>query len=92
MKRYLIWFLLIFLIVFRYFTTRPVYKNGDTVRITTTVYSDPIDYTTSQGVKVGGLILYLPTFPEINYGDKIFVEGVINNGSDGGVKKLDNPK
>jgi competence protein ComEC len=86
LKKYIVFLLLIFLIIFRYFTTRPVYKNGDSVRITATVYSDPIDYTTSQGVKVGGLTAYLPSFPEINYGDKIIVEGTINNG------KLDNPK
>src|SRR4030067_1053639 len=32
--RYIIWFLLVLLIVFRYFTTRPVYKDGNKVRIT----------------------------------------------------------
>jgi competence protein ComEC len=84
--KYLIWLLLIFLIIFRYFTTRPVYKNGDTVRITATIYSDPITYPTSQGVKIGELVAYLPNFPNISYGDKIVIEGVVNNG------KLDKPK
>jgi ComEC/Rec2-related protein len=76
--KYLIWPLLISLIVFRYFTTRPVYKNGDTVRITSTVYSDPIIYPGTQSVKVAGLRIFLPQFPEISYGDKIVVEGVVN--------------
>ena len=92
--KYLIWFLLPSLIVFRYFTTRPVYKNGDTVRITADVLSDPIRYSTSQGIKLAGLKIYLPPYQcdgvgacrGVSYGDRIVVEGVVNNG------KLDNPK
>ena len=92
--KYLIWFLLPSLIVFRYFTTRPVYKNGDTVRITADVLSDPIRYSTSQGIKLAGLKIYLPphqpvgvgVYRDITYGDRIIVEGVVNKG------KLDNPK
>jgi competence protein ComEC len=84
--RHLIWPLLILLIVVRYFTTRPVYKNGDTVRITANVLSDPVDYSTSQYLRLAGLKVYLPLFPEISYGDRIVVEGVVSDG------KLDNPK
>jgi competence protein ComEC len=90
--RYLIWLLLISLIVFRYFTTRPIYKNGDTVRLTATVYSDPVSYPGSQGVKIAGLTAYLPPFPEVSYGDRVVIEGTIDNGPDNGVKKLKNPK
>ncbi len=78
--------LLILLIIFRYFTTRPVYTNGQTVRITSPVLSDPIKYSTSQYLRLAGLKVYLPLIPEISYGDKIIVEGIINNG------KLENPK
>lgn len=84
--KYLIWPLLFLLIVVRYFTTRPVYKNGDTVRITATIYSDPISYPTSQGLKIAGLKVYLPAFPQISYGDRVVVEGIIND------EKLTNPK
>jgi competence protein ComEC len=84
--KYLLWLLLISLIVFRHFTSRPVYKNGDTVRITTTVLSDPINYSTTQYFKIAGLKIYLPAFPEIFYGDFIVVEGIVNNG------KLDSAK
>ena len=84
--KYLIWPLLILLIVFRYFTTRPIYHSGDKVRITANVLSDPIKYSTSQGIKLAGLKIYLPLFPEVSYGDKIVVEGVTNK------DKLDNPK
>ncbi len=76
--RYLIWFILILLIVFRYFTSRPVYQDGDHVRVTTTVYSDPITYTHQRYLKLAGLKVYLPLTPEISYGDKVVVEGVIN--------------
>jgi competence protein ComEC len=54
--------------------------NGDTVRITSTVYSDPITYPGSQSLKAGGLKIYLPPFPEISYGDRVTVEGIVDNG------------
>lgn len=84
--RYLIWFILILLIIFRYFTSRPVYENGDDVRISSSVLSDPISYPTSQYLKVAGLKVYLPKSPEISYGDKIVIEGIVNGG------ELKNPK
>lgn len=78
--------LLILLIIFRYFTTRPVYINGQTIRITSAVLSDPIKYSTAQYLHLAGLKIYLPLFPEVSYGDKIIVEGIVNDG------KLENPK
>jgi competence protein ComEC len=84
--RYLIWFFLFLLIVFRYFTSRPVYQNGDTVRITATVFSDPVSYPGSQGLKIAGLRTYLPAFPEVSYGDRVVVEGIVDKG------KLISPK
>jgi len=84
--RYLIWPLIILLIIFRYFSTRPIYNNGDTVRITSQVLSDPIRYPTSQYLKIAGLKTYLPLFPEISYGQKIVMEGQVTDG------KLTNPK
>ncbi|HKC04713.1 MAG TPA: ComEC/Rec2 family competence protein [Patescibacteria group bacterium] len=86
--KHLLWPILILLIVARYLTTRPVYHNGDRVRITSTVYSDPINYPTAQYIKLKGLKIYLPNYPEILYGDRIIIEGVVNlsNG------KLEQPK
>ena len=78
--KYLIWPLLILLVIIRYFATRPVYRNGDNVRVTATVYSDPISYIDSRGLKVAGLTFYLPLFPEVYYGDRIVVEGTIDGG------------
>lgn len=84
--------LLILVIFVRYITAKPVYKNGDRVRITTSVLSDPIKYSTSVYVKVGGLKVYLPKDTDISYGDKIIVEGVVSDGPDKGVKKLNDAR
>ncbi len=84
--RYFIWPLLIIIIGVRYFLVHPVYKEGDKVRITSTVYADPAVYPTSQLVKISNLKVYLPVFPTISYGDTITVEGTVNKG------KLAKPK
>lgn len=78
MKQFFFWLILLSLIVFRYFSTRPVYQNGDSVRITSVVFSDPISYPGYQSIKLLGLKISLPVFPEIYYGDKIVVEGIID--------------
>lgn len=75
----LVWPLLILLVVFRYLTIQPDYSDGDKVRISGTVYSDPVNYPTGQYLKVAGLKFYLPLTPEITYGDEIVVEGLVQN-------------
>lgn len=85
-KKYLIWLLLILLVIVRYITTRPVYGNGDTVRITATIYSDPVEYPGTQYIRIAGLKAYLTSYPEISYGDRMIVEGVVKDG------KLEKPK
>ncbi|MEJ2347819.1 MAG: ComEC/Rec2 family competence protein [Patescibacteria group bacterium] len=84
--RLLFWFFIITLIIYRFVVTRPNFSDGDKVRITTRVSSEPIKYETSQGLTVAGLKTYLPKFPEINYGDNVVVEGVVDDG------KLEDPK
>lgn len=84
--KYLIFPILIILIFVRFWLTRPVFQNGDRVRITSSVLSDPVRYSSSQYLKVAGLKTYLPLFPAVSYGDKIIVEGVVKDG------KLDKPK
>lgn len=84
--RYLIWLMLISVIIVRYYYTRPVYVNGDRVRISAVVLSDPIDYPGSQYFKISGLKVYLPGKNAISYGDKVTIEGVVN------VNRLDKPK
>ena len=77
---------LISLILLRYFSARPDYKNGDHVRITSRVYSEPINYDRQQYLTLQGLKIYLPKYPEISYGETIVVEGVVEE------KILKNPK
>lgn len=79
--RYLIWVILVVLIIIRFVTTRPIYSEGDRVRITSGVNSEPIRYEVSQAVTLRGLKIYLPLFPEIHYGDKVIVEGKVSEGS-----------
>ena len=78
-KTWLVFISLIVLITFRFITTRPVYKDGQNIRITTTVLVDPIKYERSQYFKTAGLKVYLPLIPEIIYGDKIVIEGTVND-------------
>lgn len=81
-----VYIILIFLVVFRYFSAKTVYDDGQKIRVTTTVTSEPIKYANSQKLKVVGLTTYVPLIPEINYGDRIIIEGSVNG------KKLDDPK
>ncbi|KKP46912.1 MAG: ComEC/Rec2-related protein [Candidatus Woesebacteria bacterium GW2011_GWA1_33_30] len=74
------------LISLRFFSTQPVYKNGDFVRITSRVYTEPIIYDKQQYLKLQGLKIYLPKYPEITYGDRIIIQGVV------GGNRLDNAK
>ncbi|HLD92088.1 MAG TPA: ComEC/Rec2 family competence protein [Patescibacteria group bacterium] len=77
---------LILLILFRYLSELPKYKNGDFVRISSRVYGEPIIYDREQYLVLYGLKIYLPKYPEINYGDRIIVEGTIKD------KKLESAK
>lgn len=75
-------FLLIFLLIIRlfsFFISTPTYKNGDTIRITAKVLSEPIRYEDSQYLKILALKIYLPLYPEISYGDEIVIEGQVED-------------
>lgn len=80
------WFFMILLVFFRFVSTRPVYQNGQTIRITSRVLQEPVGYSFSQIISVAGLTVSLPLFPEITYGDRVVVEGKVQN------KKLKNAK
>lgn len=84
--KYLIFVILFLLVFFRFLSTKPVYKDGDVVRITSKVYGEPINYETEQYLKLQGLKVYLPNYPEVNYGDTIIVIGTVDG------DKLKNPK
>jgi len=69
-----------------YFTTPAYYKDGDQIRIAAKVISEPIRYETAQYLKLHGLKVYLPLYPEISYGDRVTIEGQVHD------DKLTNPK
>ena len=79
-------FLLLLLILLRYLSEMPKYNHGDFVRITSRVYGEPIIYDREQYLTLQGLKIYLPKYPEISYGDRIIVEGVVKD------KKLESAK
>lgn len=79
-------FVIILLIIFRFFIKLPVYKDGDIVKITSRVYSEPIVFDRQQYLTLQGLKFYLPKYPEITYGDNIIVKGEVMN------KKLIKPE
>lgn len=86
--KYVIWPLLILLISVRYITSRPVYHNGDNIKITATVLADPTQYSTEQYLRLAGLQVYLPSILEISYGDRIIVVGVVDNGKLGNAELI----
>lgn len=79
-KNLLFWLSIILLISVRWTTTRPKYVDGSRIRISALVSSEPLKYTNSQNLKLLGLKITLPRYPEINYGDIVKVEGEVKAG------------
>lgn len=78
--RFSFWFIVIFIIFLRFYFNQPVFENGDFVRITSKIYSEPFVFERQQYLKVQGLKVYLPKYPEITYGDRIILEGTVQEG------------
>lgn len=78
--RLLLWFILLLIVVSRYLTSSPFYKEGEKIRITAKVSSEPLRFETYQRLSLAGLKVYLPAFPEVMYGDQVIVEGVVEKG------------
>ncbi len=83
MKRYVLWILIIFTVVVRsiiFHAGQTKYPNGTRIKIADKVLSEPIRYEFSQRIILQRFKFYLPHYPEIFYGDKIIVEGVVEDG------------
>lgn len=78
--RYLFWTFIVILTFIRIVTNHPTYHDGDKIRITTRVSSEPIRYENSQRINLESLVFYLPKYPEISYGDMVIVEGTVDAG------------
>jgi len=82
-RNFIIYFVLCVVLVFRifaYFDAPSPFKEGDRIKITAIIRSEPIRYETSQYLKLYGLKTYLPLYPIITYGDKVVVEGIVREG------------
>lgn len=86
MFRYFVWPFLFLLIFVRFLSLKQTFQDGDRLRIDATVYSDPVIFVNSQYLKISGLKVYLPKHSEINYGDRIVIEGVVRD------EKIENAK
>jgi len=80
MKNILLFLLLVFLLFLRYRSFLPKFSDGEKIRITQRVLTEPIRYDKSQRITISIFKIYLPLFPEITYGDKIVVEGMVEKG------------
>jgi len=67
-------------ILFRYNFQKPNFVDGDRLKISSKVLSEPAVYTKVQYIKLFGLKTFLPKYPEINYGDYVVVEGTVKEG------------
>lgn len=76
--KYVFYLFLVLTLLVRFSLNKPSYKDGDNLRITAKVLSEPIIYDRQQYLKIKGLKTYLPKYPEINYGDTIVIEGKVN--------------
>jgi len=84
--------LLISVIVMRilfYSKNQYVYSDGIAIRIRDTVTSEPLRLERSQYLILKGYKIYLPRYPEINYGDNLIVEGVVDGDNLEEVKLID---
>lgn len=63
--------------------TRRVFKEGDRVRVSSTISEDPSIEGYQQKITLEGLKIYINRFPEYNYGDYISVEGEVARGKGG---------
>lgn len=76
--KYALFIGLIFVLLIRLITLSKPFSQGQKVRISAKISSDPIRYSYYQSINLKGLKISLPAFPEIAYGDYVKVEGVVN--------------
>ena len=70
--------------------TTPHYNEGDSVRLSGYISSDPQLYDRQLRLQVGDFSLFTPYPPEFSYGDRVSVEGTVHKGEYG--LELKNPK
>lgn len=76
--RYVLWIGLVLLVFVRYYTSQPTYKDGQKIRITARVSSEPTRSAFYQNINLGGLRISLPRYPEVRYGETVVIEGIVD--------------
>lgn len=71
------------IVIFRQVFYTAKFADGDVVRISGRIKKEPIIYEYSAMIVIEDLVAFVPLFPEINYGDVVVIEGVVD---DGGLK------
>lgn len=83
------WLIILLLLILRiaiFFRSAPKFSEGTTIRIRGNITTEPLRFENSQYLNIKGFKIYLPKYPEYNYGDSIQIEGVLQN------KVLKDPK
>ncbi len=77
--KYLFWLFLIIVLIFRYLTSFPHFTNGQLLKITGPVFSEPVIFGKFIKFNLSGIKVNLP-FADIHYGDFVVVEGEYKDG------------
>lgn len=77
--------------LYAYYGHTPSHIDGTKIRINSRVRSEPIRYENAQYFRLDGLKMYLPLYPEVSYGDRVVIEGVIGSDAEGKVDRMKNP-
>lgn len=55
----------------------PVYVAGETVSVSGTVWDDPQPFGRNQRLRLEGIVLIVPEYPQYQYGDKLLITGLV---------------
>ena len=77
--------------LYAYYVHAPNYIDGTKIQINSRISSEPIRYENAQYFRLDGLKIYLPLYPEVSYGDKVVIEGVVGSDAKGKVDRMKNP-
>lgn len=76
---------------FFYYQERVEYKVGDTFKKEYTFLKEPKHNGTSQYFFIGKILITLPLFPQFEYGDRVVIEGKVEETEDGELLIVENP-
>ncbi|MEK7458654.1 MAG: hypothetical protein AAB612_04225, partial [Patescibacteria group bacterium] len=76
--------------LYAYSVHAPSHIDGTKMRINSRVRSEPIRYENAQYFRLDGLKIYLPLYPEVSYGDRVVIEGVVGSDAKGKVDRMKN--